>query len=477
MIGTRLSYPIILATAVLFLGACAAGPGAVGDGAVADLDEQYEVWHCDRTFSDCGMARVDDLRVFCDGDDALACERLGDAADAGALAGEDGDVGLERACELDRPGACRRLGRLHAERGDEQGAHAFFARACERGLGEACSARGELAMGNDDVAGAFGHFLAGCRGDDENSCVVAGELMAYRIDEIIETLTRRCDDDDAEACANLATFFRIGEGVERDREYALSLLEDSCADGSDWGCAQLGGLRSQMSFPFDLENPPAAEDMPDVIEVDMNAQVRNLDISCQGGDAMSCYQVAQFYNHGSVVEADAERALALYDRACRLGMIQACQQRVAVLLTGEASVQRDTEGAFDYLLTLCARGTDNYCYTVGHFVLSDESLHLDLARAYNVFRMTCLDGESNSCVSAGVLRATGEGISTDFDMANQYYRRACDAEIAMGCANLATLYFFGQGLERDVERARELLTWACDAGEAAGCQRLHDFFR
>ena len=140
------------------------------------------------------------------------------------------------------------------------------------------------------------------------------------------------------------------------------------------------------------------------------------------------------YDTGDGVPKDLARELALYDRACTLGMPRACYNLAVGL----------------------AEGT---------------TLPQDLPRAVALYQKACDTGYPRACVNLGVLYDHGQGVPQDPTRARPLYETACTQDDGLACYNLGTLSENGKGgMAVDLGKALELYRKACALGYEHGCE-------
>lgn len=180
--------------------------------------------------------------------------------------------------------ACLARGRELERGGDPAAAAPLYARACDAGVIEACN----------DLGALYG------RGDG----VTRDDARAAALYE------KACDGGDALACTNLAAFAVDGVGVPKDVARGLALYEKACGAGEASACRDLG-----FAYVATVVPPDPAK----------GAEIWLA--SCEAGHAQSCADLGWLHEEGRGVPQDAERAQALYHRACRGGYERACGAR------------------------------------------------------------------------------------------------------------------------------------------------------
>jgi TPR repeat protein len=235
--------------------------------------------------------------------------------------------------------------------------------------------------------------------------------------------------------------------------------------------------------------------------------------ACDGGDAEACDKLGQryvdsFFAYDGGDHDDGTRAMALYQRACDLGLPKGCTDVAWTLMEG--MVGRDYGRAEQILKKTCAGGdasgcsllADLYYYEangenggpnprldkkkairlyeqvcagkvddLGCMSGCDELASIswygsdgqprDVAKAVRFYDRACTAGCTNSCDSLGRIYREGDGVAKDLAHAAQLYQRACDLRFSPSCKDLALLAWRGDGVARDPARAKKLMERAC----------------
>lgn len=182
------------------------------------------------------------------------------------------------------------------------------------------------------------------------------------------------------------------------------------------------------------------------------ADVSALRAACEANDPDACNRLGRWYSVGwGGLPHDDASAFGLFDRACDLGSLAACN---------------------NYAFMACAgRGTN-----------------ADLATCLEIYRLDCSIGDGDACSNYAT-----RILSSDPDQAFEYYQKACDVGITEGCRGLATMWYVGcergganaslsmcqevAATER-VDIAYSLELDACSMGDGTACREaaaiLHD---
>jgi hypothetical protein len=158
--------------------------------------------------------------------------------------------------------------------------------------------------------------------------------------------------------------------------------------------------------------------------------------ACDEEHYRSCVGLAYAYATGAGVPRDVDRATALYDRACRGGLIVGCVNLGVAYAQGSGVPQ-------------------------------------DLATAKGLFERACQSGPPNdaavpvACVDDGVMLQLGLVGEPDIQQAAALYHRACAGGFVPACTKEALALW-----DQDRERAEALLSHACLARNARACRAI-----
>jgi TPR repeat protein len=184
---------------------------------------------------------------------------------------------------------------------------ALLDRACDRGSGRACARAAEVASVFADRAARYADRA--CEAGTLSACVDAG--IAYRkgngvpldLDRARDRFERACARDDAQGCFYLGLLYDNGEGVRADATRARQLYLRSCDGKEPSACNNLGLM-------LERDDPTEA--------------ARYYDRGCAARGGLACKNLADLYAKGKGVPEDAQKAIALRQRACEYGERSAC---------------------------------------------------------------------------------------------------------------------------------------------------------
>jgi uncharacterized protein len=222
---------------------------------------------------------------------------------------------------------------------------------------------------------------------------------------------RACELGSPVACNDLAILF--GE----DLAQAMPLFERACALGLDRGCANWGVqiLRHQ---PSDAEHERA---------------VGLLSRACDQSDAFACAELgdamyATFEQSGASAHG---RAHVAYEKACKLGYIDACANDGWMFRNGEGTT-KNTARARELFRFACERESYAGCAALGYDLMDDAKNGDEYAEGTRWLKLACDHDDAFGCFSIGAaLVSSGDAASLDGGIA--LLKRACSLGSADGC--------------------------------------------
>jgi TPR repeat protein len=279
------------------------------------------------------------------------------------------------------------------------------------------------------------------------------------------------------------------EGISESDQY-----EKSCVAGDEENCRSL--TESKVWLTTDPKDTTAETRAA----IETACSVHNF--------AVPCTTIADWNLSGWGIEVNSDRALALYQKACRIGSSYGCWGAAQLTLadTREEGHERASEALYararQHGEIECNRGVGMGCAVLGRLLFStrggarneERAMNLlsatcDTARvgfachslgtalqqrlqessARNWYRKGCDLGFAASCSSLGFLLKTGKGGLSDKVLAGAIYRRGCDLRDAVACFNLARLR---ERWQPDATLARQMFNRACDLGHAEACKEV-----
>jgi TPR repeat protein len=243
---------------------------------------------------------------------------------------------LDGACRAGNGTACDRLGQLNrlgvGMKADLKEAARLEQRACVLGLQAACVRIGARVLATTDgqrgrsltsVSGtdrALETFRTACSKGEYSGCVeharalVEGTGVPKDVEAGKDLLTSSCADGYGPACQALGDLARAGEGERPGATSAISWWKKGCQLRTADACAQVGDALLHL-------NRPGADRRP---RGDAESGQAYLERACQLHSPDGCRLLGQFLLSGHPSPADARRADACAEKACRYGAAEGC---------------------------------------------------------------------------------------------------------------------------------------------------------
>jgi uncharacterized protein len=223
---------------------------------------------------------------------------------------------------------------------------------------------------------------------------------------------RSCELGSAVGCNDLAIL------LDDDMSQAMPLFERACSLGLSRGCANLG---VQI-----LRHQPA--------EGQRERAIGLLSAACDQTDAFACAELgdtmyAAFERSGPSAHG---RAHVAYEKACKLGHVEACASDGWLLRNGEGTTK-------------------------------------NAARARELFRFACERESYAGCAALGFDLIDAAKNGDEYAEGTRWLKLACDHDYAFGCFTMgASLVTSGD--RSNLDRGLALLTRSCALGSADGCR-------
>ncbi len=385
------------------------------------------------------------------------------------------------ACDRGEATACRELGsRLRhgvQTRADVPAARAAYGKSCELGDGRACFVRAQYEV----------HGWGGRKGTHEDTC---------------RWLERACDAKNGEGCDSLAHGYKGGEcsrGGQADLARAIPLFQKACDLEFGDACLALGvmyldgvGVPKDQARARDFHTRACrfraykaclavATDKAVNKTFKTAEEIDALLIEpCKHGEGHACLQLSVHYVDGTAGRKDLHKGLSNAREACRLGVVDGCDQALFVLRQLDPKAG-DTLEATLLIEDMCNLGRAEACPVVANKYLQGRSVPFhDRRRAVELFDRGCRADERHCAVRDEVCalessKAECERVRrkpAEWSWADvRSSEKACDAKKAKGCVELAYVHLHGERVSRDLARAAALYQRACALKDDTSCVR------
>ncbi|MDX9721966.1 MAG: hypothetical protein RBU37_14560 [Myxococcota bacterium] len=117
-----------------------------------------------------------------------------------------------------------------------------------------------------------------------------------------------CNVGDAIACREVGAAYAAGsKGLKRSQSKAVAFYKLACNRGDQEGCSLLDKLGESTTSV-------------------RSGGIEGLEKACQSGDGSACAKAAAAYEEGSGTNKDGDKAKALRQKACELGVAESCRK-------------------------------------------------------------------------------------------------------------------------------------------------------
>ena len=182
-----------------------------------------------------------------------------------------------------------------------------------------------------------------------------------------------------------------------------------------------------------------------------------LDRTCQDAVASACMRQAWTLwrrNQGQ----DRDRAIELYEKACRAGSAQACADFGRHLAIDLKSRGPEAVAALE---RACELGSGAGCGHFGFLFATGTLVKRDDRRATPIYVKACDLGDALGCYNAGLMADDGRGVPKDASVAVARLGEACEMGSSTACTNLGFHYEHGHAVRKDPARAYALYQKGC----------------
>ena len=301
---------------------------------------------------------LDSYRKACEFNNSSACLRLGDRLYE-LKKYKEGDAAYSKACDLNDGAACQALADRYTRTGNKEGARKAYARSCELGHESSCFVLGRAQVRMGNLSDSLTFFNKSCESGNQLACQFIGTYSFYKgkLNEAYGTLSKSCEQGNSQACylQGLANqkgsqkFFT--DACNADHKMACNALIASygnlttgaslayaraCDGGSADACMQLANsainnddmATAQQAYDkgCKLKSPLGCERLAvlDMQNGRYDNAIKNHIKACSMNSGTSCTQLAFAYTEGVGVPKSTAKALTYFQRACKLGVKDAC---------------------------------------------------------------------------------------------------------------------------------------------------------
>jgi len=191
--------------------------------------------------------------------------------------------------------------------------------------------------------------------------------------------------------------------------------------------------------------------------------------ACDSGDLAACEregdEKSDSYRASSY---KPERALKVYQRACKGGRLEACAKLGTLYYSGKGTPQ-DYRRAASLYQQACNGGRMPACTWLGGLYRFGQGVKADPKKARALWQKACAGKDWQGCGSLGQAHELGIGGAVDLGAAVSAWEQGCALDDYHSCELAGTHYLDGKGVEKDLDKAKHLLRRACDLGAGLIC--------
>ncbi|ASP33714.1 tetratricopeptide repeat protein [Labrenzia sp. VG12] len=300
------------------------------------------------------------------------------------------------------------------------------------------------------------------------------------------------------ALAYLAWLYQEGKGVTQDLTEARALYEEAAGEGdlfakTELGLAYVNGSemtgrdvdagRRLLREAAEKDHSPAILALADMYErgvgvaADAVEAIRWYERGVALGEPEAMSSLGDFYENGNEVEQDFSRAFELYQKALDGGYQRALID-LGVLYTNDAWSGRDYDKARDYLEKAHGAEVDVAAMILGKAYFEGEWLDEDLTRARSYLQEASESGYWLASSYLGYLEEEGLGGPQDMESALRHYEAAASGDNLFAARRLMVIFSASDATSKNEAKA---LKWQIRAGELgdaaaafAAAERLYD---
>ncbi len=264
------------------------------------------------------------------------------------------------------------------------------------------------------------------------------------------------DSNHLEAMALLGRHYLDGEGVEQDTKKGLQLLQQARANGYINAAYTMG--------KFYLEG--GKDTKPDFAKALML-----IEEGAEKGDDRAMRRLADMYQKGEGVPANAQNALRWYFRAVEQGSVDSARKIGKLYKKGGEGVPAEREKAIYWFEKAAVLGDIDSMIELGKVYGSDGNPET-IGRVVAYYTRAAQAGSAQAMRELAALHMQGNGMKRDPVRAIEWYKKAAEQGDNKAMVELAQAYAAGLGVKESADEA--LLWWkkAAAAGNETARQHL-----
>ena len=273
-----------------------------------------------------------------------------------------------------------------------------------------------------------------------------------------ESLMKKADANDSAAQLTAAEKLIAGEGVKKNPERGVSILQKAATAGSVAAQFRLGecyqkGIGTKIDKVKSLEWYQKA-----------SAQ----------GDAKAIAKVGRAYFLGEGVPADAVKAKESFEKAFALGEKNGAFGLGLMYHVGQG-VQKDYEKSVDWYEKAIALGDDDARANLALIYFGQTSataaergrITVNIPKGVELVERAANNGNADAQSMLGKMYLKGDNVAKNMEKAIEYLTKAAAQGQTNAAFELGLIYFDGNGVPKDSGKAADLFQKAAAQGSAA----------
>ena len=198
--------------------------------------------------------------------------------------------------------------------------------------------------------------------------------------------------------------------------------------------------------------------------------------SAEAGHPFACFSLGRFYENGTGVEKDLEKAYEWYRKAAAGGDVNAWLALGKFFDTG-TYVDKNPKEAAMWLERAAEKGHPIAMIGLGQKCVKGEGVEKDPKRALELFTKAYEQDKRFGSYILGEAIGDGIGCKKDYARAVELFKESHENHFALGTFNYGMMLEMGLGCEKDEEKGFELIKQAADEGIPDAMYRIAFHYR
>ena len=263
--------------------------------------------------------------------------------------------------------------------------------------------------------------------------LVAGTALAQAPSDL-ETLKAKAAAGDPAAQNSLGVRYRLGDGVERNKEESVRWFHAAAVQGNakamyNLGTAYYNGDGVAINDSISLRWFLLAQEFGDTQAADAVARaIAELDI---GRRQEAYFQVAQMFDQGTEIKQDLPRATRFYEKAAQLDYAPA-QVMLAIAYLDGRGVPEDDAVAGQWADRAQRSKNAWGAFLMGVMYQMGKGKPRDVGEAIKWYKKAVDGGVAPAMTNLGVIYSKPEGVKQDYMSADFYFSLADRFQYALG---------------------------------------------